>query len=92
MFIYLFILLFFLFSRFGGTDGERCYNDVWYYDTLTKEWEEIIIDTFTPIPRESHGSTLVNDVIYVFGGRTIDGKELSDLAAFGINSMYSFLK
>lgn len=80
--------MFFFLQRFGGTDGERCFNDIWYYDIETREWVELICDNFAPVPRESHGAALANDVIYIFGGRTRDGKELSDLAAYGINSMY----
>ncbi|GBC06482.1 hypothetical protein RclHR1_06870013 [Rhizophagus clarus] len=79
---------------FGGTDGEKCFNDIWYYDIETREWVELICDTFAPIPRESHGAALANDVIYIFGGRTRDGKELADLAAYGINNgrWYMFQK
>ncbi|PKY39989.1 galactose oxidase, partial [Rhizophagus irregularis] len=79
---------------FGGTDGERCFNDIWYYDIETREWVELICDNFAPVPRESHGAALANDVIYIFGGRTRDGKELSDLAAYGINNerWYMFQK
>ncbi|CAG8499322.1 12016_t:CDS:2 [Funneliformis mosseae] len=73
---------------FGGTDGEKCYNDTWCYDINTREWTEITCNNVIPVPRESHGSALVNDVLFIFGGRTKEGKELSDLAAYGINSMY----
>jgi hypothetical protein len=41
---------------------------------------------FIPSPREGHAAALVDDVIYVFGGRGVDGKDLSDLAAFKISS------
>ncbi|CAG8591359.1 13372_t:CDS:10 [Funneliformis caledonium] len=70
---------------FGGTDGEKCYNDTWCYDINTREWTEITCNNVIPVPRESHGSALVNDVLFIFGGRTKEGKELSDLAAYGIN-------
>ena len=38
------------------------------------------------MPREGHAATLVDDVVYVFGGRSVDGKDLEDLAAFKISS------
>lgn len=38
------------------------------------------------MPREGHAAALVDDVIYVFGGRGVDGKDLNDLAAFKISS------
>jgi hypothetical protein len=34
---------------------------------------------FIPSARYNHGSALVDDVIYVFGGRTYDEQELGDL-------------
>ena len=41
---------------------------------------------FIPSPREGHAAALVDDVIYIFGGRGVDGKDLGDLAAFKITS------
>ncbi|CAG8478565.1 1426_t:CDS:10 [Diversispora eburnea] len=76
---------------FGGTDGIKCYNDLWCYDTKNNFWTEIICECATPIPRESHRASLIDDVFYIFGGRTIEGKELSDLAAFKLNSKQWFM-
>lgn len=71
---------------FGGTDGQYHYNDTWQYDTNTKTWKELLCIGYIPVPREGHSSTLVDDVMYVFGGRGVDGKDLEDLAAFKISS------
>jgi hypothetical protein len=43
---------------------------------------------YIPVPREGHAATLVDDVMYVFGGRGVDGKDLEDLAAFKISSAF----
>lgn len=43
---------------------------------------------FIPSPREGHAAALVDDVIYVFGGRGVDGKDLGDLAAFKLSSAF----
>ena len=72
--------------RFGGTDGNFHYNDTWRFDTITKVWTELNCIGYIPVPREGHAATLVDDVIYVFGGRSVDGKDLEDLAAFKISS------
>lgn len=32
---------------------------------------------------------MVDDVIYVFGGRGVDGKDLGDLGAFKVSSKHS---
>ena len=41
---------------------------------------------YIPQPREGHSAALVNDVMYIFGGRTQEGNDLGDLAAFRITS------
>jgi hypothetical protein len=39
-----------------------------------------------PKAREGHASALVNDVMYVFGGRTDEGVDLGDLSAFRMST------
>lgn len=72
--------------RFGGTDGQYHYNDTWCYDTSAGIWTELSCTGYIPVPREGHAATLVDDVMYIFGGRGVDGKDLEDLAAFKITS------
>lgn len=69
---------------FGGTDGVNWYNDVWCYDLNTNIWTNQECIGFIPTAREGHAAALVGDVMYVFGGRTEEGKDLGDLAAFRI--------
>ena len=71
---------------FGGTDSQYHYNDTWAFDTNTRTWSELNCIGFIPSPREGHAAALVNDVIYIFGGRGIEGNDLGDLAAFKISS------
>ncbi|KAJ3750623.1 hypothetical protein DFH05DRAFT_1518765 [Lentinula detonsa] len=71
---------------FGGTDGQYHYNDTWSFDLNTRKWSELTCIGFIPAPREGHAAALVDDVIYVFGGRGVDGKDLNDLAAFKLSN------
>ncbi|KAF7306753.1 Cell polarity protein [Mycena indigotica] len=71
---------------FGGTDGQYHYNDTWAFDLNTRKWSELQCIGFIPSPREGHAAALVDDVVYIFGGRGVDGKDLSDLAAFKISN------
>ncbi|KAK0246372.1 hypothetical protein EDD85DRAFT_54859 [Armillaria nabsnona] len=71
---------------FGGTDGQYHYNDTWTFDLSTRSWSELSCIGYIPSPREGHAAALVDDVIYIFGGRGVDGKDLSDLAAFKISN------
>ncbi|KAG0703625.1 hypothetical protein DFH29DRAFT_998279 [Suillus ampliporus] len=76
---------------FGGTDGQYHYNDIWSYDTNTRTWTELQCTGFIPSPQEGHATAVVDDVIYIFGGRGVDGKDLGDLAAFNISNQQWYL-
>lgn len=71
---------------FGGTNGFQWFNDVWCYDSITNKWSQLDCIGYIPAPREGHAAALVDDVMYVFGGRTEEGTDLGDLAAFRITS------
>ncbi|QRV83089.1 cell polarity protein [Ceratobasidium sp. AG-Ba] len=71
---------------FGGTDGAFHYNDTWVFDLATRTWTELTCIGFIPVPREGHAAALVGDVMYVFGGRGVDGKDLGDLGSFKISN------
>ncbi|KAG9127384.1 Negative regulator of mitotic exit [Ceratobasidium sp. 392] len=71
---------------FGGTDGAFHYNDTWVFDLATRTWTELTCIGFIPVPREGHAAALVGDVMYVFGGRGVDGKDLGDLGSFKIGN------
>ena len=71
---------------FGGTDGEFHYNDTWSYHIPTREWTELECIGYLPVAREGHAATVVGDVVYIFGGRDVNGQDLGDLAAFKISS------
>ncbi|KAK4684618.1 hypothetical protein P7C73_g5552, partial [Tremellales sp. Uapishka_1] len=71
---------------FGGTDGNYHYNDTWQFDMTTGVWTELSCIGYIPVPREGHAAAIVDDVIYCFGGRDVNGKDLGDLAAFRITN------
>ncbi|WVF69370.1 hypothetical protein IAT40_004146 [Kwoniella sp. CBS 6097] len=71
---------------FGGTDGNYHYNDTWAFDLATRIWTELSCIGYIPLPREGHAAAIVDDTIYVFGGRDVKGKDLGDLAAFKLSN------
>ncbi|KAI1494588.1 hypothetical protein F5X96DRAFT_665681 [Biscogniauxia mediterranea] len=71
---------------FGGTNGFQWFNDVWCYDPTINKWAQLDCIGYIPVPREGHAAALIDDVMYVFGGRTEEGADLGDLAAFRISS------
>ncbi|GJJ09850.1 hypothetical protein Clacol_004074 [Clathrus columnatus] len=72
---------------FGGTDGLFHYNDTWEFDVVRRTWKELSCIGYIPTPREAHAATIVEDVMYVFGGRNTNGKDLNDLAAFNLTRL-----
>jgi chromosome segregation ATPase len=49
-------------------------------------WTELDCIGYIPVAREGHSAAIVNDTMYIFGGRTQEGIDLGDLAAFRITS------
>jgi Galactose oxidase, central domain len=74
------------FTRFGGTNGLQWFNDVWSYDPRANIWTQQECIGYIPAPREGHSAAVVGDVMYVFGGRTEEGTDLGDLAAFRLST------
>ncbi|KAI9307903.1 hypothetical protein BJ944DRAFT_237469 [Cunninghamella echinulata] len=71
---------------FGGSDGKHLYNDIWCFDFHSRQWHQIPAAGFIPTAREHAAAGLVDDAMYVIGGRDVDGNELNDLCAFRIRS------
>lgn len=61
---------------FGGTDWRSHFNDTWIFDTSTKTWSSPYCIGSVPSPRESHAAVMVDDMMFIFGGR---GPNASDL-------------
>lgn len=59
---------------------------MWSYDPKGSGWSQLDCIGYIPAPREGHSAALVDDVMYIFGGRTEEGTDLGDLAAFRITS------
>ena len=72
--------------RFGGTDFQFHYNDAWCFDIRSQTWKQLGCTGFVPSAREGHAAAIVDDAMYLFGGRGTDGKDLGDLYAFKIPS------
>lgn len=53
---------------------------------MTNSWAALDCIGYIPAPREGHAAAIVDDVMYIFGGRTEEGADLGDLAAFRISS------
>lgn len=55
---------------FGGElpDGNLT-NDLWLYNLTLNKWTELAMnDTVKPPPLAEHSATVVDDILYIFGG------------------------
>jgi hypothetical protein len=69
----------------------QTFNDVWCYDPHTNTWVQLGCTGSIPAPRYRHAAAIVDDVMYMFGGRSQVGAELGDLAGFHIPSRRWFI-
>jgi hypothetical protein len=72
--------------RFGGNSSQHYYNDTWSFDISTRKWTELQCTGSIPSPRRSHAAILVDDVMYVFGGFSMDEGYLDDLYVLQLSS------
>ena len=72
--------------RFGGGSPGKRYNDTWSFDVSTGKWTELRCTGCVPSPRHRHTASLIDDIMYVFGGRGVDGRVLDDLIALKLSS------
>jgi hypothetical protein len=72
--------------RFGGNNGRHFCNDTWSFDISTRKWTELQCTGSIPSPRGGHAAVLVDNVMYVYGGWTIDKTILDDLYALQLSS------
>ncbi|KAF8499876.1 hypothetical protein F5888DRAFT_1633488 [Russula emetica] len=72
---------------FGGyADPHTRFNDTWSFNISTRKWTELQCTGSIPSPRANHAAVLIDDVMYVFGGRAIDGTFLGDLTALNLST------
>jgi len=53
---------------FGGWDGTKRLNDLFFLDTLTLTWTKVVVDGTAPSPRAGMSLTNLNDKLLLFGG------------------------
>lgn len=56
-----------------------------------RRWVEMVCIGNIPAPREGHAAASIDGIIYTFGGRSVDGRDLEDLGAFRIARKYQGL-
>ncbi|KAF8499838.1 hypothetical protein F5888DRAFT_1802298 [Russula emetica] len=72
---------------FGGYAGPHTrFNDTWSFNISIRKWTELQCTGSVPCPRGGHAAALVDDVMYVFGGRAIGGTNLGDLNALNLSA------
>jgi hypothetical protein len=70
---------------FGGNVRGFKSNDVWFYHIKENKWEEVKI-TDCPPERSNHAYAILDDTLYIFGGKCVDNNKLKDIWALDLNS------
>ncbi|KAI0283586.1 hypothetical protein BGY98DRAFT_1093694 [Russula aff. rugulosa BPL654] len=70
----------------GGHANKDDFNDTWSFNISTRKWTELQCTGSIPSPRGFHAAVLIDDVMYVYGGRTFGGTCLGDLTALNLST------
>ena len=74
---------------FGGCNLDiLCYNDLYYFNTRSKEWFKPKTFGDPPSPRNGHTSVLHGSFLYIFGGASMKGL-LNDLYKYDLENVIS---
>ncbi len=59
---------------FGGCYLEsKCFNDVYFLDLISNEWQHIQTSGSTPSPRQGHSAIMYGSNMWIYGGSSNDG-------------------
>lgn len=79
---------------FGGkSQNGSLNNDLWLYNITLNKWTELSLDVaMKPPPVAEHTATVVDDKLYIFGGRTIDGQYSSSIYSYSLSNKSGWMK
>ena len=62
----------------GGESENGPLNDGWIYDPTTDKWAKLNYLNLVPIARSNHTATLIDDSIFIIGGKDINGEPINN--------------
>lgn len=72
---------------FGGFEKGVRTNSTIVFDFETKTWQEVKLHSKSlPAPRAGHSAVVVDDAMYIFGGKDDENEKLKDLWRFDLNN------
>ena len=74
------------FYLFGGENQGVLLNDLWFYDILHADWEEIYAQGTIPSPRRRHAADMNGEYMVIVGGIGLNEILLGDYYLYNINS------
>ncbi|ODV83971.1 hypothetical protein CANARDRAFT_8965 [[Candida] arabinofermentans NRRL YB-2248] len=76
---------------YGGTDGKKIYSDLLCFEAATETWTKCVLNgAFLPPPLEDHSSALYQNLLFIYGGKSLDGEPCSDLYIIDLNNYNCF--
>ncbi|XP_078380393.1 multiple epidermal growth factor-like domains protein 8 isoform X1 [Oculina patagonica] len=79
---------------FGGElQNGSLNNDLWLYNITQNKWTELAVNDVTkPPPLAEHTATIVDDKLYIFGGRTMSDPFSSAMYSYSLSSQTGWTK
>eukprot|EP00759_Apiculatamorpha_spiralis_P047261 PhF_6_TR43017/c0_g1_i5/m.65763 len=72
-------------AAFGRGDSDRdLFNDMWRFNVTNKVWTQLHPEGGSPSARRYPCGVVLNGSMYVYGGRSADGRVLNDLWVYNI--------
>ncbi|KAG7864812.1 hypothetical protein KL918_005133 [Ogataea parapolymorpha] len=76
---------------YGGTDGISIYNHLLVFDSLTNKWELCKLKgSVIPPPLQGHAAAIYQNLLFIFGGKTVGGETCDGLYIIDLNTLTCF--
>ncbi|KAG7728797.1 hypothetical protein KL933_002030 [Ogataea haglerorum] len=76
---------------YGGTDGISIYNHLLVFDSFTNRWEFCTLKgSVIPPPLQGHAAAIYQNLLFIFGGKTVGGEACDGLYIIDLNTLTCF--
>lgn len=72
---------------FGGVHDDVHLNDTWVFDPSRHGWTRLQCEELPPEGRQGHVAVVIQDIMYVYGGRGALGRLIGELIGLRLSGM-----
>ncbi|KAG7891419.1 hypothetical protein KL936_001362 [Ogataea polymorpha] len=79
------------FYVYGGTDGSTVFNHLLVFDSFSNKWELCKLKgSVIPPPLQGHAAAIYQNLLFIFGGKTVGGETCDGLYIIDLNTLTCF--